>query len=126
MWEHEKWTYVLDAEKVGAGTLNMLMIFVRLANAEFDKMQKAAGNNLFAASRYFMEFYDSMENDGKYNILVNKEHRLCLNGGGGYKSGGVYLERRISPRRAKSAMVAMRDRSENVLYKDFESLFLKT
>lgn len=127
MWEREKWTYVLDVEKLGGSILNHLMIFVRCANAQFDKESSDAKGNseVFASSRYHLEFYDSLiQEQGKDPILVNKTCKLHLNSRGNYKEGGIYLDKKISSARLKSAMIQMRDKKENKLYKNFESLFL--
>lgn len=125
-WERERWTYVLDANLQGGYVLNNLMIFVRLANEDFKKQYDAApSNKMFAGSKYFFEFYDSIEFGKSSPVLVNEKTKLYLNGKGNYKEGGIYLDKKISPARIRSAMVAMRDQKKNKIYKQFESLFLK-
>ena len=135
-WEQEKWSYVFDMNKQNASALNHLMVFIRLANAEFDIIKENTATpkssipfyrpiKLFAATKYTFEFYDSVEVDEKgYIILTNNSGRLHIGNNNGYKSSGVYLDTIISPRKALSAKLKMRDKKENILYKNFEHLFL--
>ena len=44
-WENESWTYVLDVEKQDASSLNFMMIFVRLANIQFEVDRENAKKN---------------------------------------------------------------------------------
>lgn len=125
MWEREKWTYILDVEKQGAKILNLLNIFIRCADKQFEKDKEGAAGALFAASKYSLKFYDTHETESGYLVLVAGKDRLIMNGKPNYKSGGMFLEKKISLSRMHSAMVKMRDKGENKLYKDFESLFLK-
>lgn len=145
-WEHERWTYVLDADKQGAEILNLLTVFCRLATKEADKMKEAVTADinhpwvrdmlgrplykLYAASHYTIRFYDSVEVDASRDpyrpVLIEGKRKMHFSfGDGGYKNGGLLLNTQISPHRLASAMVGIRDRKENKIYKDFESLFLK-
>ncbi len=144
-WEHERWTYILDVEKLGAPTLNELISFCRLATEEAKKMKDAvmADPNhpwvtdmfgrqlykLYAASAYHLRFYDSMEwnEERGYPILVEGRRRLNMNSynRNGYKSGGDCTDERLSVARLHSAVVQLQKNGENKLYKDFEGLFLK-
>lgn len=143
-WEHERWHYILDAEKQRAAALNDLISFIRLNNIETERIKKEVDANqdhsavtdmfgrpmykLFAASSYWFRFYDSMEIDEKYGypVVINGRSRLAMNGGAqNYKSGIVDLTLRISQARMYSALKLMQDKKENKLYKNFESLFLK-
>jgi hypothetical protein len=139
-WENERWTYVLDIEKQDSGALNDLMIFFRLANEDYDVAKEDAGNNpmyhsifnrhqprIFAASKYWFKFCESMVVE-KYGFALKHKTSpiMHVRNNGGYKSGGIFLDKVISPKRAKSAMIAIRDRQENILYKDFESIFLSS
>ena len=128
MWEREKWTYILDVEKQGAQVLNWLNIFVKFAGKQFEIDSSAAKGNteVFASSNYWVKFYDRYEKNERGNVvLVQGKERLIMNGKPNYKSAGLMLNKSISAARMKSAMIKMRDKGENNLYKNFESLFLK-
>jgi hypothetical protein len=130
MWEKERWSYILDLSKQDASSINYLMIFIRVANIQFEKDKENARNkghaDCFASSKYSFEFFDSFEySKGNSLVLVNKNCRLHTGGGGGYKSGGLMLDKIISNAKMKSAMITMRDKKENKLYKSFEDIFLK-
>jgi hypothetical protein len=141
-WENEKWSYVIDMNKQEASAINHLMIFIRVANIQFekDKEQSQAQpavlpyhplfnrypRNLFAASRYSYEFYDSMEEKTAGRVtLIKSDGGLSLSGGSGYNSfTNIMTDRKISIAKMKSAMISMRDKKENKLYKVFDSIFL--
>ena len=133
-WERERWSYVLTLEKRSSEALNSLMTFIASANKYFDDSYENApecrdfmgrGYKVAACSRYTINFYDSIELGGKYPALVSGKSKLHLNGGGNYKSGGIYLDEIISPKRIKLAKNKMVEKQDNVIYKNFESLFLK-
>ena len=125
-WERERWTYILDSDVIGGQVINLLMIFVRLNNQQFDKIRET-NKSLFAGSRYFLEFYDSMEKSEKLITLINgKKNRLnCSRFGGNYKSGGDYSETKISIQKMKKAVNEILYNENNILYKNFEYLFKK-
>lgn len=134
MWENESWSYVLDVSKQDASSLNFLMIFVRLANIQFDVDKENARKNghprCFASSRYSFEFFDSYESQeyADYTRVVLKHKNCNLSTGSkpnGYKTGGLMLDKVISNAKIKSVMIGMRDKKENRMYKGFESIFLK-
>lgn len=125
-WENERWAYVLDMDKQDGNVLNDLMIFIRLANAEFEKIKEGAKYRLFAASKYTFKFYNSLNLTKLYPILVNKNCSLIINSDPGYNSNSFDLSVVISSKRMRSAMLSIRDKKENILYKDFDSLFLKS
>lgn len=110
-WEQERWSYYIDTEKQSCGAMNALMVFIRVANRGYEEVKEAAGNHIFAASRYDFAF--------------TSKNKIPTRFSGSYKSGGDYTDAVISPARMKSAMVTMRDKRENKLYKGFESIFLK-
>jgi len=139
-WENERWTYVLDLNKQDGQTINNLMIFVRLANEHWEIANDDAPvpdrssiftrhtPKLFAASKYWIKFYDAVEEDEKGAVVLRnyKGDGLRLGRGGGYKSNKVDLNAVISPKKMLSAMISMRDRDKNSLYKNFDSVFLST
>ncbi len=127
-WENERWTYVLDVDKQDGETLNRLMIFIRLANEEFIKIKNSTTNRLFAASHYNLKFYNELDLNNKYPCLINKRKGggLIIASDPGYKSHSFDLSLVISHKRMQSAMIKIRDKKENLLYKNFDSLFLKT
>jgi hypothetical protein len=134
MWEQEAWSHIIDVSKQEASSLNFLMIFVRLANEQFEVDKEKAKRNghahCFASSRYQMEFYDSYKEEkiGERSriLLTHKNSNLSIfTDGGSYKSSGLMLDRVISSGKMKSAMLAMRDKKQNSIYKNFESIFLK-
>ena len=134
-WENESWTYVLDVEKQDASSLNFMMIFVRLANIQFEVDRENAKKNghprNFASSRYSFNFYDSYSTedypDRRTRILLTHKNvnMVASTKPDGYNVGGIMLDRVISNAKVKSAMIGMRDKKENRIYKDFESIFLK-
>lgn len=142
-WEHERWSYILDADLQGAQVINDLLSFIRLCNEETAKIKKAVHDDpnhpwvtdmfqrpmykLFAASTYSMRFYDRLEEHPErgYPVLISNKSKLHMNGGTSYKTAGAMLNKRISPARIYSALIAIRDHKENKLYKSFEDLFLK-
>lgn len=124
-WENEKWTYVLDMDKQDGEVLNHLMIFIRVANKHFDEIKATASSRLFAASYYHYKFYNSIDLTNKHPRLQNKNSSLIIASDPGYNSHSFDLDLVIAPSRMKSAMVRMRDKQTNDLYKNFNSLFLK-
>lgn len=130
-WERESWSHIVAIDKQDGRALNHLMIFTRLANENFEEAKKAASRaghgSMFAASRYSVEFYETVETTDRSFHLKNKTGPgMIVSRNSGYKSSELMLERKISPARMKSAMMAIRDKKENVLYKGFESVFLKS
>lgn len=125
-WENERWTYVLDMEKQDGEVLNNLMIFIRVANQYFEEVKEKATHRLFAASRYNFRFYNEIDTSKKYPILRNKKVSLVMNSKSAYNSDFIDPNMIISPLRMKSAMIRMRDKQTNDLYKNFDSLFLKS
>jgi hypothetical protein len=125
-WENERWTYVLDMEKQDGEVLNNLMIFIRVANQHFEDVKEKSTERLFAASRYNFKFYNKLDVSDKYPVLRNKKGALVMNSSSGYNSNSYDLSLIISPLRMRSTMIRMRDKQENDLYKNFDSLFLKT
>lgn len=136
-WENERWTYVLDLHKQDAEAINNLMIFVRFANEHWhiadedtpvpDRSSIFSRHTpkLFAASKYWIKFYDSCEKDESGYVLKHKGHGgLHIRSSGGYKSSRYDLSLIISPKKMLSATVSMRDKDTNSLYKDFDSVFL--
>lgn len=129
-WEMEKWTYVFDTNNLGASVINNLIVFARMANEEFDKqLALVPKNQPFAMSRYWVRFYDRLDkgNDG-YTRLINQKSTLILNASDyqDYKTGGIFLDRKLSIKRLISACISIRDRQENKIYKNFESLLIKS
>lgn len=140
-WENESWSYVIDISKQDAETINWLMIFVRCANEEYKKVSDAAPvqnfggpfsrpYKVFAASRYNVDFWDGVADeseDGEMRLyrMVGKQRTHTTIRGGDYKSGGNFLDQKLSFAKVKSAAVTMRDKKENKLYKDLESAFIK-
>jgi hypothetical protein len=128
-WENERWKYILDLDKQDGGALNDLMIFIRLANIEFEKVKEMAHKHgIFAASRYTFKFYEQIDLTGKYPRLLNKKEGagLIIASDPGYHSHSLNIDNILSSKRVKSAMVSMRDKRNNILYKNFDSLFLKS
>lgn len=141
-WEREKWIYCLDVNKQDSEALNHLMIFIRLANEYFEKQKTIEDNNpppipyhpifnrhpvrLFGASRYWFKFYKEVDLSKKHPHLVcsNARSSLIVNSDPGYNSHSFDTSKVISPKRMKSAMIKMRDKEENIIYKNFDSLFL--
>jgi hypothetical protein len=136
-WENERWTYVLDLNKQDGGTVNNLMIFVRLANEHWQIADEDTPTpdrssiftrhtpKLFAASKYWIKFYDSMERDGNRIKLKNKNGvGLSIDSKNGYKSNRFDLSLVISPKKMLSALISMRDKDTNSLYKNFDIVFL--
>ena len=130
MWEHEAWSHIVDIDKQEGEALNNLMIFVRLANTQFEEVKKAAQQaghgQYFAASKYTVDFYDSHETTDRHIRLKNKNSSMLVSKDSGYKSSELYLDRKISTAKMKSATKIMREKKQNVLYKGFESVFLKS
>jgi len=125
-WENERWTYVLDMEKQDGETLNNLMIFIRVANLHFEDVKGATAHRLFAASRYNFRFYNELDTSKKHPVLRNKNGALVMTRTDGYNSNSYDLNLVMSSSRMKSAMLRMRDKNENDLYKNFDSVFLKS
>jgi len=131
MWENESWTYVVDGDKQDAASINFLITFSVLANKKFEEDKQQANRNghprCFASSCYNIRFFDSFEDRGGGRIsLKNKGMNLIIgNGDSSYTSFGLRLDRVISNAKIKSAMVHLRDKNNNKLYKEFESVFLK-
>lgn len=137
MWEREKWSYILDLSKQDSSSINYLMIFIRVANEQFEidkENAKKNGLNYYASSRYSFTFFDSyiIEESiilkNPYVVLLDKTHKkqfVLNNNDNGYKIGGLMLDKIISNAKMKSAMIAMRDKKQNKLYKSFEDVFLK-
>lgn len=141
-WENERWSYIIDLEKQEAAAINSLMIFIRCANAEFEiakeesSRQKPAlayhplfnrhPRNPFAASSYSFNFYDAVFVDYDRSVsLICAGKKSHLSDGCGYHFyTNIMLDRKISIFRMKSAMIAMRDKKQNKLYKSFENIFL--
>jgi len=130
-WEREAWSHIISIDKQDSQALNHLMIFTRLANQQFELAKEAASKaghgSMFAASRYSVDFYDGVEESERSFRLKNKKgpDMIVSKGNSNYKSNEMFLNRQISSAKMKSAMVTMRDKKENVLYKGFESVFLK-
>lgn len=134
-WENERWSYVIDLSKQEAASINWLMIFIRCANKVYDDAKEAAPTNnyggpfsrptkVFAASLYWFEFYDEiLSEDDECLRLGNRNSNMNISKAGNYKSGGNFVDRKLSFAKIKSAAVTIRDKKENKLYKDFESAF---
>lgn len=140
-WENERWSYIIDLNKQQASAINYLMIFIRCANKQFELDKEYSQSqppvlsyhpifnryprNPFAASRYSYEFYDSFEEKPGRIKLIKSDSSLSMSDGCGYnKFTNMMLDRKISIARMKSAMIAMRDKNENKLYKTFDNIFL--
>ena len=142
-WENERWSYIIDVCKQDAAAINSLMIFMRLANEYFEDAKRESEaqppvlpyhplfnrhpRNPFAASSYQFSFYDEIQTDerGRHN-LITSECETCLSDHSGYnKMTNIMTDRKISPKRMKSAMQRMRNKKENTLYKCFDAVFLK-
>jgi hypothetical protein len=132
-WEGERWTYVLDLCAQDADTINNLFVFARLAGERYNDLRKISGSNMFAASKYWIRFYDKIQSD-EFNIdrikLINHKGQRVLSidtvpAGIGYKSNVVDLNAVISWRKMKQAVNTYIRENENILYKNFESVFLK-
>lgn len=140
-WENEKWSYVIDMDKQDACAINYLMIFIRVANAHFEIAKEESQSqppalpyhalfnrnprNPFAASRYNYQFYDSMEEKSGRVILIKSDSTMSLSDGAGYNNfTNIMTDRKISSFKMKSAMLSMRDKNENKLYKVFDNVFL--
>lgn len=130
MWERESWSHIIDLNKQDGEALNRLLIFTRLANAQCEETGKAAKSaghgSLYAASRYEVRFFEKHEINDRSILLKNKSgNTLVVSKASGYKNSELNLDRKISPAKMKSALKAIRDKKQNVLYKNFESVFLK-
>jgi hypothetical protein len=130
-WERESWSHVLDVSKQSGQALNHLLTFTRLANAQFEEAKKSASQaghgSMFAASRYDVQFYETHEeNERSFRLNNSNGPTMVISKNSGYKSSVLDLETKISPAKMKSAMTKMRDKKENVLYKSFESVMLKS
>jgi len=141
-WENERWSYVFDLEKQEAEAINYLMIFIRLANQHFEKVKEEAESKpppipyhilfnprplyVFAASKYSLEFYDSIEQKENSVRLIKSGGGLSMRNGSGYNDfTNIMIDRKISIARMKSAMVSIRGKKkENKLYKRFDNIFL--
>lgn len=130
MWEHEAWSHIVEVDKQEGQVINYLMIFARLANELCDKAKidatKAGHGQYFAASRYSVEFFDRHEVTDRSIYLKNRGRTLVVSKASGYKNSELVLDRKISLAKMKSAVIAARDKKQNVLYKNFESVFLKS
>lgn len=141
-WENERWSYLIDLNKQEGAVLNLLMIFIRLANAYYETANDEAQRqpmalayhpifnphprNPFAASKYNFEFYDSLEETKRGIKVVNSNGSLWLSDHVGYHSAtNLMLDRKISIAKIKSAVISIRKRKTNSLYKSFDSIFLK-
>lgn len=140
-WENEKWSYIIDLNNQQAASINFLMIFIRVANKYFELAKKDAQaqplalsyhpifnrhpRNPFAASSYSYEFYDSMEEKSGRITLISSDGVMSMSSGSGYNQfTNLMTDRKISVAKMKSAMIAMRDKNENKLYKSFDRIFL--
>lgn len=141
-WENEGWSYIIDLEKQEAAAINSLMIFIRCANAEFEIAKEEASRqkpalayhplfnrhprNPFAASRYSFSFYDAVfvNYDRSVSLICSGKKSHLSDGCGYHFYTNIMLDRKISIFRIKSAMIAMRDRKKNNLYKRFDTVFL--
>lgn len=141
-WENERWSYIIDLSKQEAAAINSLMIFIKCANAHFEKANEEAQNqpsaipyhplfnrhprNPFAASRYKFDFYDDAEeSDSRGGKVILSGKTFWQSNDVGYNKFVTFmLDRKISIARMKSAMVTMRDKKQNKLYKIFDSIFL--
>lgn len=143
-WEQEAWSYVLDITKQEAAAVDYLMKFVKLANEEHSKASKDAyaeqakqmrsmgglalfmrGPAVFASSGYSINFYDKYEQRVSGNICVMRTGSSMHIGASSYKNAGLMLDAKISVAKMKSALTTIREKKENKLYKNFESVFLK-
>lgn len=127
-WENESWKYLLDLDKQDGEALNDLMIFIRLANEYHEEVKKSVTHRLFAASKYSFKFYNKIDTSGKYPRLINNKigGGLIVTSNPGYHSHSFNLDNKLSSKRMRSAMLAIRDKKDNILYKNFDSLFLKS
>lgn len=142
-WENERWSYIFDMNKQDGATINLLMIFIRLANKVFEDIKQQEDMKpppipyhpifnphpirVFAASRYNFEFFDTMEENGDSIALINAKYKVSLSNKCGYNHyTNLWVNEKISAARMKSAVIAIRGRKkENKLYKRFDNLFLK-
>lgn len=140
-WENERWVYIIDLSKQEAAAINSLMIFIRCANKEYEEAEREAKRqppalpyhplfnrhprNPFAASRYSFNFYDTADEEKMKLMCAGTTVSLSRNVGY-HAATNFMLDRKISVARMKSAMIAMRDKKENKLYKSFDSVFLAT
>lgn len=141
-WENESWSYIIDLDKQDGEALDHLMIFIRLANEQYivaaadAKGQPYAiarhplfnphPRNPFAASRYNISFYNAIDTTlGRVRLLTHKTTERLREGSGYHDYANILTDMIISPRRMKSALTHIRDKKENILYKTFDSLFLK-
>lgn len=125
-WEREKWHYLIDIEKQEAYAINELFIFLRLAMKEFEKIKSENPNmDCLAISNYQYTFYDNSEITDNKTILIRKNSKLHMNMHSDYKSSNFNLDKIISTKRIHSAMISIRDKKENKLYKNFEYIFLQ-
>lgn len=142
-WERERWTYIFDTSLQDAAVINELALFCEMANKESNKIKDKVMTDpdhpwvtdmfgrqlykLFATSFYRMRFYDSYEvnEEHGYPILIEGTRKTHMNSQTNYKDAGLMLDRRISPSRLHSAIVTMRGKQQNKLYKNFESVLLK-
>jgi hypothetical protein len=127
-WEQASWSHIIDVSKQDAQAVNDLLRFIRLANSKYDEIKKEmAGSRYFAASYYQAEFYDSHDEDEHRIMLRKRKTRsiMVVHKSAAYKDNELSLDHKISTRKIKSAVLAMK-RGDNVLYKNFESVFLKS
>lgn len=121
-WENEKWKYAFDISQQDCSALNLLMMFIRIANKKHEEVaDEMRGARCFASSKYSMEFYDSMEIDEPNNSvkLKNSSKILGCRYCNDYTSSDWSLRLKISPRKILGARNAIRDKGENILYKSF-------
>jgi hypothetical protein len=127
-WENERWGYLITLEKQPTIALTHLFIFMRLANDLYKHIEDNATTDLFAASNYHVAFFDKAEKEEEDNriVLINSSHRIaCRLEEGGYQSRtNVLLDKIISPAKVKSFMLAIRDKQENHIYKNFYGIFV--
>ena len=80
---------------------------------------------VFAASKYWFKFYDEIDLTQNYpRGRFKNGGSMGFNGIAGYNSDSFDLDVIISPKKMYSAMISMRDKNENILYKNFDSIFL--
>lgn len=135
-WEHERWTYILDLLAQDADTVNKLYMFAKAADTLFKEASasRKRASDLFAASKYWIRLYDSVEpheRNGGFVRLCNKKGRTSLQvnvdpQNGGYKGNYLLLDTVLSPLKVKQAWTAIVKKKENLCYKNVEFLFLKT
>jgi hypothetical protein len=120
-WENEKWHYAFDPFKQDCGAINLLISFINIANKKFEEVSsEMKGYRCFAASRYSINFYESIEIQEDCVRLVNNKSSLYCRLSGDYTASDWSLNLKLSPRKIKAARDKIRDKGENVLYKSFK------